>query len=71
VPAGFVPIGGDATLDLQATWRRSPALALSASLRNLADERYQRTVGTPVPGRNVFVSLTGTIQAHCSGPLAC
>lgn len=61
VPTGFVRLGGHATLDLEATWRLSPALSISASLRNLADEQFQRTIGTPEPGRNMFVSLTGTL----------
>jgi outer membrane cobalamin receptor len=61
VPTGFVRVDGHATLDLEASWRLSSSLAISASLRNLADERFERTVGTPEPGRNVFVSLTGAL----------
>jgi vitamin B12 transporter len=61
VPTGFVRLGGYATLDAQASYRLSPALTLSASLRNLANECYARTVGTPEPGRNLFVSLHGTL----------
>ncbi len=61
VPTGFTRIGGFATLDMSASYRLSPALEISASLRNLADERYDRTVGTPEPGRNLFVSLRGRL----------
>ncbi len=61
VPTGFTRLGGFATLDMSASFRLSPALQISASLRNLANERYERTVGTPEPGRNVFVSLRGTL----------
>jgi outer membrane receptor protein involved in Fe transport len=61
VPTGFVRLRSYATFDAQATYRLTPALAISASLRNLANERYERTVGTPEPGRNVFVILHGSL----------
>jgi vitamin B12 transporter len=61
VPTGILRLRSYATFDAQATYRLTPALAVSASLRNLANERYERTVGTPEPGRNVFVTLHGSL----------
>ena len=61
VPTGFVEVDGFATLDAQAALRLRQGLELRASLRNLTGKNYQRTVGTPEPGRNVFFSLIGSI----------
>jgi vitamin B12 transporter len=57
VPTGFVRLSGYATLDAQVRFRLNRVLELHASLRNLGGERYARTIGTPEPGRNLFVSL--------------
>lgn len=59
VPTGLTRLDGYATLDFQATYTLSPALTISANLRNLADASFERTVGAPEPGRNVFLSLQG------------
>jgi outer membrane cobalamin receptor len=61
VPTGFDRIDGYATFDASASYRLSPALTITASLRNLANEHYERTLGTPEPGRNVFVTLRGSL----------
>lgn len=61
VPTGPVRMQGFATLDAQASYKLNTHLELRAALRNLADERYFRTVGTPEPGRTVFVSLHGSL----------
>ncbi len=61
VPTGFVRGDGFATLDAQVGIRLHPGLELRASLRNLTATDYERTVGTPEPGRNVFFSLIGSI----------
>lgn len=61
VPTGFVQQEGFATLDAQFAVHLRPGLELRASLRNLTDTHYERTIGTPEPGRNVFFSLIGSI----------
>lgn len=61
VPTGFVRQDSFATLDAQVGLSLRPGIELRASLRNLTDTSFQRTVGTPEPGRNVFFSLIGTI----------
>lgn len=61
VPTGFAELDGFTTLDAQVALRLRPGLELRASLRNLTGDDYQRTIGTPEPGRNVFFSLIGTI----------
>jgi vitamin B12 transporter len=61
VPTGFTRLGSFATIDAQATYRLNPRLEVQAAVRNLTSERYTRTVGTPEPGRSVFVSLHGTL----------
>ena len=61
VPTGFARLEGYATIDAQAMFRLNRVLELRASVRNLGGERYARTIGTPEPGRNVFVSLHGAI----------
>ena len=61
VPTGFVTIDNFATLDAQLAFRLRPGLELRAALRNVADTRYARTIGTPEPGRNVFISLHGSL----------
>lgn len=61
VPTGFERVAGFATFDTQVTLRLSHGLHLVGSLRNLTDKRYYRTIGTPEPGRNVFVSLRADI----------
>ena len=61
MPTGFTQLGGYATIDASVTYRLTPAIELTASLRNLANERYVRTVGTPEPGRNVLLSLRGSL----------
>ncbi len=61
VPTGFIRMKGFSTFDAQATLALMPGLKLRASLRNLADERYLRTVGTPEPGRTLFVAIHGAL----------
>lgn len=61
VPTGLIRMQGFATLDAQASFRLTDNLELRTALRNLANERYFRTVGTPEPGRTVFVSLHGSL----------
>lgn len=61
VPTGMLRMRGFATLDVEATIALRPGLELRATLRNLTDERYFRTIGAPKPGRNVFVSLHGSL----------
>ncbi len=51
------PLGGYATLDLRADWRLSRELTLGLHLNNLADKRYETTLGYNQPGREAFVSL--------------
>lgn len=61
VPTGFRRLDRFATLDAQVAVRLRPGLELRGSLRNLMDEQYSRTIGTPEPGRNVFVALHGNL----------
>ncbi len=61
IPTGMRTQASFATLDAQVGLRLRPGLELRASLRNLTDADYERTVGTPEPGRNVFISLIGSI----------
>ncbi|MCB2047518.1 MAG: TonB-dependent receptor [Novosphingobium sp.] len=61
VPTGFVRMPGFATFDAQAGLALGHGLEVRAALRNLADKTYSRTIGTPEPGRTVFVSLHGSL----------
>ena len=61
VPTGFVPLNSFVTVNAQLRIELREGLALRAALRNLADTRYFRTIGTSEPGRNVFISLNASI----------
>ncbi|MEZ5743936.1 MAG: TonB-dependent receptor [Sphingomonadaceae bacterium] len=61
VPTGFVRLGGFETLDAQVIWQALPGIELRAALRNLTNSDYARTIGTPEPGRNVFISLQAAL----------
>ena len=61
IPTGSVRLEGFATLDAQASLTVLKGFEVRAALRNLADKRYFPTVGTPEPGRTLFVSLHGTL----------
>jgi outer membrane cobalamin receptor len=61
VPTGFQRLGGYEQASAEVTWRIVPDVELSLAVRNLFDQRSYRTIGTPEPGRNVFVALRKTL----------
>ncbi|MBV1918120.1 MAG: TonB-dependent receptor [Sphingomonadaceae bacterium] len=61
VATGFQTIDGFTTLDAQVSVVLRPGLELRAALRNLTGKSHYRTIGTPEPGRNTFISLHGSL----------
>ncbi|AWW73397.1 hypothetical protein CD351_03025 [Erythrobacter sp. KY5] len=57
VPTGLLRNPGYETLALDAEWQASKHVAIFGALRNLTDTDFERTVGFPEPGRNVFVGV--------------
>ncbi|MGI9170107.1 MAG: TonB-dependent receptor plug domain-containing protein [Caulobacteraceae bacterium] len=58
-PGAFLPADrpGFVLADIAAGWRLTPRLELTARITNLADRRYQETLGYGEPGRMVLVGL--------------
>ncbi len=48
---------GFVTANLNAAWQVTGAMALTARIENLADERYQQVLGYGEPGRSAYVGL--------------
>lgn len=61
VPTGFERLDGFETIGAEIGWKLSPHLEIRGVFRNLTDEDYSRTIGTPEPGRNFFVSFRGSL----------
>ncbi|EAQ28719.1 TonB-dependent receptor [Erythrobacter sp. NAP1] len=57
VPTGLLRNPGFETLALDAEWQANKNVAIFGALRNLTDSDFERTVGFPEPGRNVFVGV--------------
>lgn len=57
VPTGFVRNPGYETLAVDAEWAISQTIAVFAVIRNLTDADFERTIGFPEPGRNVFAGF--------------
>jgi outer membrane cobalamin receptor len=61
VPTGMVRLGGYQVVNAAIVWRVVPSIELSLAVRNIADQHYDHVVGTPEPGRNVFLALRKTM----------
>lgn len=57
VPTGFIRNPGFETLAADAEWAVSNVITIFGAVRNLTDADFERTVGFPEPGRNVFVGV--------------
>jgi len=55
--ANTTPVAGYATLDLRADWRLARHWSLGLKLNNLANRRYETTLGYNQPGRELYASL--------------
>ena len=61
VPTGLVRNSGFATFAFQAEWAISEHVELFGTIRNITDTDYERSVGFPETGRNVFVGIRSAL----------
>lgn len=58
IPTGLIEADSHVTVDTGVTVKLSPNFSLAMVLKNLSDEDYEQSVGTPAPGRMARFALT-------------
>ena len=58
IPTGFQTLEGHELLHAQIEWALTPSIELTLAVRNIGDQQYYRTIGTPEPGQNFHLGVS-------------